>query len=119
MGRKRKNLARRCYEHGNLFEAELLLELMLRYWHHPFADDADYRNNLHSGALEVLREAAKGRRFIQEVPPTQMNFVAAVWYVEWNSITENSDDPTRKRHKWLQNIRKALPSCFCDPDLLN
>lgn len=119
MARKRKNLARRCFAFGNLFEAELLLELMLRFWRHPFADDADYRNNLHSSAMEVLREAAKGRRFMQDVPPKQMNFVAAVWYVEWNSVTANSEDPAKRRRAWLQAIRKALPSCFCDPELLN
>jgi hypothetical protein len=118
MARKRKDLVRQCLAFGNLFEAELLLELMLRYWKHPYADDPTYRSQLHASALEVLRESAKGKRLMEEIPPTQMNFIAAIWYVEWISIADNSEDPTKERNEWLLKIRRALPSCFCDQEFL-
>jgi hypothetical protein len=119
MAKKRKSLPRRLVEFCSLFEAELLVELMLRFWRHPFADDAQYRTHLLSSAMEVLKESDAGKRFIEDLPPDQMNFVTAVWYVEWISITDKSEDPTNERQTWLETIRRSLPSCFCDQEMLN
>ena len=46
------SIARASLKLSGLFEAELLLELMLRYWNHPLADDRDFRNNLLENAAE-------------------------------------------------------------------
>jgi len=59
-----------------LFEAELLIQLMLRYWEHPLAADSDYRNHLLESACEVLRSSIAGERLMEDIPPKQMNFVA-------------------------------------------
>ncbi|MCI0638028.1 MAG: hypothetical protein L0Y72_21275 [Gemmataceae bacterium] len=111
-----KNLAKRCLAFSGLFEAELLIELMLRFWNHPLSDDQDYRNELLENAVEVLRASAKGQRFMEDMPPNKMNFVSAVWYAEWNGLDASLEKRMRLRRKqWLERIRRSLPSCFCDP----
>jgi hypothetical protein len=49
-----------------------------------------------------------------------MNFVAAVYYAEVRACEESNDQPQQQqlRKAWLKNIRRCLPSCFCDPDFL-
>lgn len=103
---------------SGLFEAEALVELMLRYWKHPHADDHDFRNNLLEGAAEALRLAISGQRLIEDIEPEDTNLVAAIWYVEWSSVTDMpEDDPEAiARRKWLDAVRQSLPSCFCDPE---
>jgi len=97
-----------------LFEAELLLELMLRYWEHPLGADKDFRQDLIENAAEVLKHSVDGEMLMEDIKPEEMNFVAAVWYVEWRQITdEPGHDPGGKRAAWLEKVRKAVPSCFC------
>lgn len=104
-----------------LFESELLTELMLRYWDHPLADQADFREQLLEAATDVLRsavEAPMGNVFIQGLPSREMNLVAAIWYVEHCAIEDAQNEGERgieERLRWLGAVRRALPSCFCDP----
>ena len=105
------------------FEGELLIELMLRYWRHPLADDAGYRNSLIENAFEAIRASMDGKRLLEDVPPSQMNFVAAVWYAEWASLQsaypEIAEGERQQREIWLQVLRRAVPSCFCDQNDLS
>jgi hypothetical protein len=106
---------------SGLFEAELLLELMLRYWNHPLANDRDFRSVLLENAAEALRAAIGGEVLIEDLPADKMNFVAAVWYVEstWVSTTRGGDRAhVESRSQWLADVRHSLPSCFCNPELL-
>jgi hypothetical protein len=112
------SVAKKCLGFSGLYEAELLLELMLRFWHHPLAADADFRNELLEGTCEVLRSCVAGQKLMQDIPPDQMNFVASAWYVEWSSVSGGAEDPDGRRQAWLDNVRQAIPSCFCSPDSL-
>jgi hypothetical protein len=112
--------AQRSFALCHTFEAELLLELMLRHWNHPLADDREYRNHLLETATAVLNEAVRGTTFVDGVPPADTNFVAAVYYAETLAFQECVDPPQehKRREAWLTSIRRCLPSCFCDPRLL-
>src|SRR5437016_2651301 len=107
------SIASEAYRFCSSFEAELLLELMLRFWRHPLADDKDYRNNVIESAADALRASMDGAQLIDSVPAPHMNFVAAVWYVEWlgveNSWNELCADERTLRQDWLTTIRRALP----------
>jgi len=108
--------AQQSHDFSGLFEAEVLVELMLRFWRHPLAEDATYRNWLIEGASEALRESIGGTRLLEGLEPQDVNFVAAVWYVEWCAVeAAPPDELTPQRQEWLQTVRRALPSCFCDP----
>jgi hypothetical protein len=116
-----RSIAKACLRFTGLFEAELLTELLLRYWDHPLADDREYRNGLLEGTAEVLRASAAGERLFDELQPSNVNFVAALCYTE--SITvgspgEISAKERRLRKQWLTKVQRAIPSCFCDPDRL-
>ena len=114
------NNANRCLQICPLFEAELLLELMFRFWSHPFADDKEFRSSLLESATELLMRASDPsceEVFIAGMRSQEMNFVSAVWYVEWNSAQDPSQHQNL-RQEWLDKIRKSLPSCFCDTNLL-
>jgi hypothetical protein len=113
------SVAKKCLAFTGLFEAELLVELMLRYWGHPLAAKADFRNNLLEGACEALRSSIAGEQLMEDIPPKQMNFVAAVWYVEWSGLQDGVVERKKQRHKWLDKVRKAIPSCFCPLDRLS
>lgn len=101
-----------------MFEGELLTELMLRYWEHPLAEDAEYRNGLIENAAKAIRMSMDGERLMEGLQPSQMNFVAAVWYAEWTSLQSTSSEiPAAELHQreaWLKAVRGAVPSCFCD-----
>jgi hypothetical protein len=112
------SVAKRCLAFSGLFEAELLIELMLRYWGHPLAADTEFRNELLEGAAGVLRSCVSGQQVMEDIPPNEMNFIAAVWYVEWNAVAGGAEDPQGSRRAWLDQVRKAIPSCFCPPDSL-
>lgn len=99
-----------------LFEAELLVELMLRYWGHPAATDREHANYLVEAAAEVLNQSADGAPFLEGVAAEDMNFVAAVWYAECCQVTDANDAIMGQRRAWLDKVRRALPACFCDPD---
>lgn len=56
---------------------------------------------------------------MESVPPDQMNLIAAVWYVEFVTDAANMDiKPSIQtaRRNWMDAVRRALPSCFCDFD---
>ena len=116
------SIAKASLRLSGLFEAELLVELMLRYWKHPWAADSEYRAQLLESATEALRAAAAGQRLIENLPPRYMNLIAALWYVEWNGLSSNKEGRAaerRAREKWLGIVRRSLPACFCDPRLLD
>ena len=52
-----KSIAQKSLEITSLFEAELLVRLMLRNWKHPIADDEEFANDLLEGASDALRGA--------------------------------------------------------------
>jgi len=107
--------AKQSYDFSGLFEAELVLELMLRFWQHPLAEDASFRNWLLEGASEALRQSAEGAKLLEYLKPEDVNFVAAVWYVEWCAVgASQTDEVSVRRQQWLETIRRILPSCFCD-----
>jgi hypothetical protein len=115
------SIAKRSLAYTGLFEAELLVELMLRFWKHPFAGDKEFRNGLLESAAEALRTAVAGQELIQGLPAQAMDLVSAVWYAEWSDLasTASGDRAERKRRqRWLKSVRQSLPSCFCDPELL-
>lgn len=116
-----KSIATACLRFTGLFEAELLTELMLRFWDHPRADDDEFRSGLLESAAEVLRMSASGQRLIEELDPQKVNFVAALWHAESTSLAERGDIPQEERTQreaWLKALLKAVPSCFCDPGML-
>jgi hypothetical protein len=112
-----KSIAKKSLELTGLFEAEVLLWLMLRNWDHPLADDKEFANGLLEDAAATLRSAVRGATVIEGVPARSLNFVAAIWYAEFCAIEEHDVDQTtlEAREKWLSSVRRALPSCFCDP----
>lgn len=112
------SVAKRCLAFSGLFEAELLIELMLRYWQHPLAADEEFRNELLERAAGVLRSCVAGQQVMEDLPPRQMNFVAAVWYTEWSALASGAEDAQGQRQAWLESVRKSVPSCFCPPDRL-
>src|SRR5262245_44609630 len=117
-----KSVVRACLRFTGLFEAELLTELMLRFWEHPRANDADFRAGLLEAAAAVLKASSEGERLFDNLAPQNVNFVAAVWYAESVSIADESETTTAERElreKWLDSLVRALPSCFCNPDLLD
>jgi hypothetical protein len=114
----KKSISARCLAMSGLYEAELLTELMLRYWKHPFADDTTFRQELLETAAAVLKAADKGEKFLEDVAPLEMNLVAALWYAEWNSLSELTDESLMERRTWLDAVRKAVPSCFCSQNHL-
>jgi hypothetical protein len=105
-----------------LFESELLVWLMLRNWHHPFAEDRDYRSQLLERATEVLIAATdqgENQVFLEGVPAKDMNLVAAIWYVECLAVEQLAgmdEQHCEARTQWLNDVRRALPSCFCAVD---
>lgn len=115
------SLAEDAFRFAAVFEGELLTHLMLVHWGHPLADDAEFRSELLETATEVLQASIDGEKLIEPVPPESMNLVAAIWYAEWcNTDSERSQNLEKldERRTWLKNVRHALPSCFCNPELL-
>ena len=108
----------------SLFESELLVHLMLRNWNHPLAEVDEYRSQLLETAAEVLNAAATGPQdqvFIEGLPATDMNLVAALWYAEHRAIEDaevTSQEGIDARRQWLESVRRTLPSCFCSQEFL-
>jgi hypothetical protein len=116
-----RSVAKACLRFTGLFEAELLTELMLRYWNHPLADDRAFRNGLLEATAEVLRASAEGEKLFDELRPQNVNYVAAMCYAESVTVDspgEISAKERRLRRQWLDKVRRAIPSCFCNPDML-
>jgi len=112
-------VVRKSLELTGLFEAELLVELVLRFWHHPLADDRDFRNGLLERTAEALRQAASGVQIMEDVDAENTNFVAALWFAEWTGLQYPPGESTAGRQRWLDAVRRAMPSCFCNPDDLS
>lgn len=117
-----RSIAKACLRFTGLFEAELLTELMLRYWDHPLANDRDFRSALLEATAEVLRASAEGEKLFDDLKPQNVNFVAALWYAESMTVDppgESSAKERRLRQQWIDKIPRAIPSCFCNPDVLD
>ncbi len=115
------SIAKGCWRFTGLFEAELLTELTLRHWGHPCASDPDHRSSLLESAAEVLRASIRGERLFEDIDPPNVNFIAALWYAEQLALQQGDDiskSELSERKRWLQRLQKAVPSCFCNPDLL-
>jgi hypothetical protein len=112
-----KTVAERSLDLTSLFEAEILVRLMLWRWGHPLADDEEFAKGLLDDAAAALGDAVRGVQLIEGVPAGDLCFVAAVWYAEQCAVGEGGADPetSEGRAKWLEAVRRALPSCFCDP----
>lgn len=104
----------------SMFEGEVLLRLLLLQWGHPFASENEFCSNLLESCAEVLQTSINGEQLIEGLPASQMNLIAASWYVEWNSLQyeDVSAPPNIDRIAWLKGIRHAIPSCFDDSDFL-
>jgi hypothetical protein len=116
-----RSIAKACLRLTGLFEAELLTELILKHWNHPLADDGDFRSALLEVAAQVLRASIDGQRLFDDINPQNVNLVAALWYSE--SVTVESPEPDDRgtiddRRKWLETVRRSIPSCFCNPEHL-
>jgi hypothetical protein len=119
---KKVSIARQSLRLTGMFEAELLVELMLRIWHHPLATSPDFRNDLLESAAAVLRASLDGERCFIEIDPQNVNLVAAIWYAEVGAIEGNPDISTTERthrRKWTETLKRSVPSCFCNPDRLS
>ena len=82
---------------------------------------ADFRQCLLEAAAGVLKASVQGQQLLQELPAQQMNLVAAVWSAEASSLDaqpNSSGENFDKRREWSDTIRRAIPSCFCNVDLL-
>jgi hypothetical protein len=115
------SIAEESLRMSGLFEAELLTELMMRHWNHPHANDLEYRTALLETAADILRLAISGTSVIDGVQPDKMNLVAALWCAEINFIDgfhEVNSPIVEQRKAWTDAVRRAVPSCFCDPDFL-
>jgi hypothetical protein len=112
-----KSIAQKSLDITSLFEAEVLVQLMLRNWGHPMADDPEFANGLLENASEALRQAIRGVTLIEGVPSSDLNLIAAVWYVEECAVNQEAIDAEEAaaRRNWLSAVRRALPSCFCNP----
>lgn len=98
------------------FEAELLVRLMMERWGHPTQADSETVAEIVEVAAEVLQRSKLGEKLIEELEPEDMNFVAAVWYAEFCQCDDVTDPDISQRREWLERIRRAIPSCFCDPN---
>jgi hypothetical protein len=112
-----KSIAEKSLEITSLFEAEVFVWMMLKVWNHPLAEDKEFANGLLEDASEALRAAAGGQELVAGIPPASLNLVAAVWYAENCAIDSADVDSSAlpARRAWLATVRRALPSCFCDP----
>lgn len=99
-----------------LFEAELLVDLMLRFWKHPRAGDKEFVGFLVESTADVLKQSREGSKFVEGIEPEDMNFVAGMWYAEYCQVIDIHSDDKEDRTEWLASVRRSLPSCFCDPN---
>ncbi len=114
------NTAGHCFAFCSLFESEILLQLILEKWNHPLSSDDGFRQDILEATTTLLETAADencSEIFIEGIPANQMNFIAAVWYIELCSIQDPVEN-RQARNDWLVDIRKSLPSCFCSSELL-
>jgi hypothetical protein len=110
-----KNVAQLCLDLTSLFEAEVLVDLMLQRWQHPYASDKEFANGLLENAAEILRMAVNGEGSPPGIPAEGLSLIAAIWWAERQQLAGDSPE-VDKREAWLAAVRHALPSCFCDPN---
>jgi len=100
------------------------VHLILHNWNHPLAEDDEYRSQLLETAVDVLNVAATGPRdqvFIEGLPATDMNLVAALWYAEHRAIQDaqaTCQEGIEARQQWLNTVQRTLLSCFCSQEFL-
>ena len=113
-----KTVAEKSLDMTSLFEAELFVRLLLGKWNHPLAEDEEFANGLLEGAASALRDACAGQQLMEDLPASDLNFVAAVWYAEQCTVDIGGSDVEQidGRRAWLQAIRRSVPSCFCNPN---
>ncbi len=102
-----RSVAQSSFAITGLFEAEVLVKLILEKWGHPFVADANFANDLLENAAEVLQLAIGGQHLIEGLPPEHMNLIAAMWYVEW-AATQDENVPCRAER--LDSLGKLRPS---------
>ena len=107
------SIAQRSSALAGLFEAEVLTELLLWRWDHPLKNDRGFKNDLLESAASALKRAVGGQQLLESVPASETNLIAAIYYAEWVSLEPGGEDPHGSRQRWLENLRRALPSCFC------
>jgi hypothetical protein len=107
------SIAEKSLAAAGLFEAEVLTELLLWRWDHPSKNDMGFRESLLEDAAHALRRAVAGEQLIESVPAAEMSLIAAIYYVEWSWLSSGDNDPDGARQRWLDHVRRSLPSCFC------
>ena len=107
------SIAQKSLDMTSMFEAEVLTGLLLWRWNHPLRDDAEFRNDLLENAAAALRLAIGGENLFDSVPAQETNLIAAICYAEWSTLADGAEDPGGERHRWLEDLRRSLPSCFC------
>ncbi len=115
------SIARRSLLLTGTFEAELLVTLMLSRWNHPLATDEDFRQNLLESASDMLQASVQGEKLLEELEPQNVNLVAALCFAEAATLaSDQSIIPSERllRQEWIDQVRRFVPSCFCNPDLL-
>ena len=114
------NLPKLLYGITGTFEFELLIELLLRQWNHPLALNEEYRNDLMEAVAEALNQAGQGKSLTEEMKPNEVNMIFAAWHIETSLVANEQDQDLKKqREQWLLSLRRSLPSCFCNQDLLD
>ena len=63
---------------------------------------------------EILERSSKGEAF-GDLKPAHTNIVYAVWFVESRMIIQESEG---NEPRFLDNLKRSIPSCFCDQDLI-
>jgi hypothetical protein len=116
------SIAKGCLDFTGLYEAELLTELTLRFWHHPLAANEEFRTVLLDVASEILQNAVNGNACLEELSAENTNFVVALWCAE--QITWVDDEDARlaspdERKRWREDVRRSVPSCFVNPNMLD
>jgi hypothetical protein len=112
------SIAKNALRLASFFEAEVLVNLMLRFWKHPQYEKPGYASVLLDTASEVLLASSKGEKLIEDMKPADVNLIAAIVYAETSTL---AGDPSidRKdrmaRQRWIAKVRRALPSCFTNP----
>jgi len=106
------SIVKRSLDLTGMFEAEILIQLLLWRWDHPFKDDLEFQNELLENAAVALKEAIDGQQLFDDLPALETNLIAAVYFAEWSAITSGSEDIDGRRQKWLDQLRATIPSCF-------
>ncbi len=118
---QKMSIAKQSLRLTGCFEAEVLVSLLLKQWTHPLAGDAEFSSGLLESAAEVLRSSVKGQKLFEEISPENVNLIAALWYAEATTLSADPSIAAKERtlrEEWLEALRRSIPSCFCNPDLL-